>query len=114
MRFYEAAVASLSGVFSRGIRRRYVPRSTPGAGATPIRAAVDRAFSSRSFGTRCGSHVDILRQDLRYAARTLGAPGFALTAILVLALGMGANTAAFSVTDFVLIRPLPFPDRTGW
>ena len=37
-------------------------------------------------------------------------PGFALTAILVVALGVGANTAAFSVADFVLIRPLPFPE----
>jgi len=55
-------------------------------------------------------HWDILRQDLRYTARTLGrTPGFTLTAILVMALGIGANTAAFSVTDFVLIRPLPFP-----
>src|SRR5439155_18986436 len=38
------------------------------------------------------------------------APGFAVTAILIVALGIGATTAAFSVTDFVLIRPLPFPD----
>jgi predicted permease len=55
-------------------------------------------------------HWDILRQDLHYAARTLSrTPGFTLTAIAVVALGIGANTAAFSVTDFVLIRPLPFP-----
>ena len=59
-------------------------------------------------------HWDILRQDMRFTLRALGrAPGFALTAILVAALGVGATTAAFSVTDRVLIRPLPFedPDR---
>jgi predicted permease len=56
-------------------------------------------------------HWDMLRQDLRYTARTLSrARGFALTAIVIVALGVGANTAAFSVTDFVLFRPLPFTD----
>ena len=56
-------------------------------------------------------HWAILIQDLRYTARTLNrARGFALTAILVIALGVGANTAAFSAADFVLLRPLPFPD----
>jgi putative ABC transport system permease protein len=55
-------------------------------------------------------HADILMADLRQAARQLRrAPGFALTAVLVIALGVGANTAAFSVADFVLIRPLAFP-----
>ena len=54
-------------------------------------------------------HWDIFRQDLRYTARTLRrSPGFALTAILVAALGVGANTAAFTMLDHVLIRPLPF------
>jgi putative ABC transport system permease protein len=56
-------------------------------------------------------HWDILQQDLRYAGRTFArTPGFSVVAILVLALGIGANTAVFSVTDSVLIRPLPFPD----
>jgi putative ABC transport system permease protein len=56
------------------------------------------------------AHFDILVQDLVYTARALRrAPGFALTAVLVVALGIGANTAAFSVADFVLLRPLPFP-----
>ena len=54
---------------------------------------------------------DFLRQDLRYTVRTLNrGRGFALTAILVTALGVGANTAAFSVADFVLLRSLPFAD----
>jgi predicted permease len=56
-------------------------------------------------------HRAILAQDLRYTARSLNrARGFAATAILVTALGVGANTAAFSVADFVLFRPLPFAD----
>jgi predicted permease len=56
-------------------------------------------------------HLDIFRQDVAYSARAFRrTPGFVLTAILIVALGIGATTAAFSVTDFVLIRPLPFPD----
>ena len=56
-------------------------------------------------------HWDLLIQDLRYALRSMAkAKGFALTAILVAALGIGATTAAFSITDHVLVRPLPFPE----
>jgi predicted permease len=57
------------------------------------------------------AHMDILKQDLAYTGRALRrAPGFAITAIVIVALGIGATTAAFSVTDFVLLRPLPFPE----
>ncbi len=57
------------------------------------------------------AHADIFRQDLSYTGRMLHrSPGFAITAVLVVALGIGATTAAFSVTDFVLFRPLPFPE----
>jgi hypothetical protein len=55
--------------------------------------------------------LDRLMQDLRYGMRILvRAPGFTLVAVLVLAIGIGANISAFSLFDMVALKPLPVPE----
>ena len=98
-----------SGAGGEGVRSR-----RHRAGSRPLcrDAAVwqsDAAPGTQSRGD--GFRAETVVQDLRFALRQLRrSPGFAVTAILVLALGIGASTAIFGFVDAVLIQPLPYAE----
>ena len=55
--------------------------------------------------------MSLLAGDVRYAFRMFGrCPGFTATFVLVLTLGIGANSAVFAIVDSILFRPLPYPE----
>ena len=92
-------------------------RVADGASENDARYAARRAFGNvlriqeeaRALWTP--AWLEHLQQDVRYAVRTFGrTPGFTAIAVVTLALGIGANSAIFTVVSSVLVRPLPFPD----
>ena len=114
MRFYRSLLrllpASFRDEYGEELMRVFARelRDASGLGgrmALSLRAAAD------VLGTAAKVHADILGQDLRQSARTLlRSPGFSAATIIIIALGVGATTAAFTLTDYVLLRPLPFPE----
>src|ERR1700678_1321451 len=83
-----------------------------GTFTTSVRSKEIRAITQPAHG----SPMSIILSDFKLIfRRLLKSPGFSATAILMLAFGIGATTAIFSIVDGVLLRPLPFPesDRLG-
>jgi predicted permease len=94
--------AEISAILSR--RHRDVS-TAPGAILFWIRVTLETARDA------VAAHADLLAQDVRHAARALRrARGFSAAVVAVTALGIGVTTAAVSLADHVLLRPLPFHD----